>query len=98
MRKCPVVVWSVTILESLHGTIQVERLSAYAPELNPAEYVRAYLEQHELPHFCAEDFAHLTTVARRRPASMQRRTTLVFASWKKAELPLWQLHQLCKVR
>lgn len=76
-------------LESLDGAIQIERLPAYAPELNPVEYIWAYLKQHELPHFCAEDFAHLTTVARRRLASMQRRTTLVCAFWKQAELPLW---------
>ena len=70
-------------LESLDGAIQIERLPAYAPELNPVEYLWAYLKQHELPHFCAEDFAHLTTVARRRLASMQRRTTLVVHSGNK---------------
>ncbi|MGH9962478.1 MAG: transposase [Pyrinomonadaceae bacterium] len=31
--------------------IQIERLPAYAPELNPVEYIWAYLKQHELPHF-----------------------------------------------
>ncbi len=75
-------------LESLQGAIQVERLPAYAPELNPVEYIWAHLKHHELPNFCAADFADLTTVARRRLASMQRRVPLVRAFWKQAELPL----------
>lgn len=75
-------------LESLNGAIQVERLPAYAPELNPVEYLWAHLKHHELTHFCAADFAQLTTVARRRLASMQRRASLVRAFWKQAELPL----------
>lgn len=32
-------------LESLDGAIQIERLPAYAPELNPVEYIWAYLKQ-----------------------------------------------------
>jgi transposase len=75
-------------LASLDGAIQVERLPAYAPELNPVEYIWAHLKQRELPNFCAADFAQLTQVARRRLASMQRRTTLARAFWKQAELPL----------
>jgi transposase len=75
-------------LESQDGAIQVERLPAYAPELNPVEYIWAHLKTHELPNFCAADFAQLTHVARRRLASMQRRRTLVRAFWKQAELPL----------
>lgn len=35
-------------VESLDGRIQLERLPAYAPELNPVEYVFGYAKQREL--------------------------------------------------
>ena len=34
------------------GRIWVEFLPAYAPELNPVEYLWSYWKQHELPNFC----------------------------------------------
>ena len=73
-------------VDSLDGAIQLERLPAYAPELNPVEYVWGYLKNHELSNFCARDFAQLTHTARRRLRSMQRRPILVTAFWKQAEL------------
>jgi transposase len=73
-------------VERLDGAIQLERLPAYAPELNPVEYVWGYLKHHALPNFCARDFADLTHTARRRLASMQRRPRLITAFWKQAEL------------
>ena len=75
-------------VESQVGGIQLERLPAYAPELNPVEYIWSYLKRHEVVHFCPHDFAELTTFARRRLASMQRRSKLVAAFWKQAELAL----------
>jgi hypothetical protein len=38
------------------GRLQVERLPAYAPELNPVEYLWGYWKQHELPNFCPQSF------------------------------------------
>ena len=58
------------------------------PELNPVEYIWSYLKRHEVVHFCPHDFAELTTFARRRLASMQRRSNLVASFWKQAELAL----------
>lgn len=75
-------------LEAQRGAVQIERLPAYAPELNPVEYVWAYLKTHEVANFCPEDFGQLTHFARRRLASMQRRSSLVRAFWQQAELPL----------
>ena len=75
-------------VESQDGTIQLECMPAYAPELNPVEYIWSYLKQHEVVHFCPRGFAELTDVARRRLSSMQRRPTLVSAFWKQAELAL----------
>lgn len=75
-------------IDSLKGTIQLEQLPGYAPELNPVEYIWGYLKQHALANFCAHDFAQLTDVARRKLRSMQRRSTLVTAFWEQAELAL----------
>lgn len=75
-------------VESQNGAIQLERLPAYAPELNPVEYIWSYLKCHEVVHFCPHDFGELTTFARRRLASMQRRSKLVASFWKQAELAL----------
>lgn len=73
-------------VETTRGAIQLERLPAYAPELNPVEYVWGYLKHHALANFCAHDFAQLSDVARRKLRGMQRRPTLVTAFWKQAEL------------
>ena len=75
-------------LEALKGAIQIEQLPAYAPELNPTEYIWGHLKHHELANRCAGDFADLKTGARNRLRSMQRRPTLIRAFWQQAELPL----------
>lgn len=75
-------------VESTRDRIQIEFLPAYAPELNPVEYIWGYLKQHALAHFCARDLGHLHKTARHRLRSMQRRPTLIRAFWQQAELPL----------
>jgi transposase len=75
-------------LEALEGAIQIEQLPAYAPELNPTEYIWGHLKQHELDNYCAPDFGSLKARVRGRLRSMQRRPTLVHAFWAQAELPL----------
>ena len=68
------------------GHIHVERLPAYAPELNPTEYIWGYCKQHELPNLCPKDYGQLTHAARRALARMRRRPILVQSFWKQAEL------------
>jgi transposase len=46
--------------KNLKGKIWVERLPAYAPELNPVEYLWGYWKQHELPNLCARDLWQLS--------------------------------------
>lgn len=75
-------------VERTHGRIRLAQLPAYAPELNPVEFIWGYCKQHELPNFCPKDFAHLNHVARSRLRSMQRRPKLVAAFWQQAALPL----------
>ena len=68
--------------------IQIEFLPAYAPELNPVEYLWGYLKNHEIGNLCARQLHEVSDFARRRLKSMQRRPKLVTAFWAQAELPL----------
>ena len=68
------------------GQIHLEYLPAYAPELNPVEYIWGYCKQHELPNLCPKDFAHLGRAARQALGRMRRRRPLVESFWKQAEL------------
>ena len=68
------------------GAIALEFLPAYAPELNPVECIWGYLKSHAMPNFCARDLTHLKRHASSRLRSMQRRSSLVTAFWKQAEL------------
>lgn len=73
-------------VEEQRGAIALESLPAYAPELNPVECIWGYLKSHAMPNFCAKDLNHLKRHASSQLRSMQRRTTLVTAFWKQAEL------------
>ena len=68
--------------------IQLAFLPAYAPELNPVEYLWGYLKTHEIGNLCAHTLTQVSDFARRRLRSMQRRPALVTAFWKQAELPV----------
>jgi transposase len=64
----------------------VERLPAYAPELNPVEYLWGHLKEHELGNLIvrhAHELSHDATRALRR---MRRRPPIIRACWKQAEL------------
>ena len=73
-------------VESERGALALEYLPPYAPELNPVEYIWAYLKCHAMPNYCAKDMFALRTHASSRLRSMQRRQTLVAAFWQQAEL------------
>jgi transposase len=75
-------------IESLDGRIVLERLPAYAPELNPVEYLFGYAKQRELANLCLDTIAEVKRYATRRLKSLQRRPTLIRAFWKQAELPI----------
>ena len=53
----------------------VESLPAYAPELNPVEYIWAYWKQHALPNVCPKDYWELGEGARRTLKRMRRPPT-----------------------
>jgi transposase len=68
------------------GRIEIEFLPAYAPELNPVEYIWGHWKQHEIPNFCPKNLAQLSEHARKALRRMRRRPTLVTAFWKQAKL------------
>lgn len=70
------------------GAIQLEFLPAYAPELNPTEYIWGYLKTREIGNLCANHLETVRDLASRRLRSMQQRPALVHAFWKQAELKL----------
>ena len=55
------------------GRIWLEFLPAYAPELNPTEYIWGHLKQHELANFCPKDLGELGVAAIRALKRMRRR-------------------------
>ena len=69
-----------------HGRLWLEFLPAYAPELNPVEYLWSHWKQHELPNFCPTNFGQLSHYARQALRRMRRRPTLVIAFWQQANL------------
>lgn len=75
-------------VERTGGAVALARLPAYAPELNPVEYVWGHLKKHALANFCPKDFAQLGREARRALRRAQHRPTLVRAFWHQAQLSL----------
>ena len=72
------VVWE--FVRQQRGRLWLEFLPAYAPELNPVEYLWSHWKQHELPNFCPQTFGQLSHYARQALRRMRRRPTLVMPS------------------
>ena len=75
-------------IELSEGHIVTEYLPAYAPELNPVEYIWAYWKQHELPNVCPKDYWELDERARKTLRRMRRKPRLITAFWKQSSLCL----------
>ena len=68
------------------GRLELEFLPAYAPELNPVEYLWGHWKHHELPNFCPKTFSELSYQAVHTLKKMRRRPTLITAFWAQAGL------------
>lgn len=75
-------------VERTQDALLLAQLPAYAPELNPTEYIWGHLKTHALANFCPKDLTQLGREARRQLRRSQRRATLIRAFWKQAELSL----------
>lgn len=73
-------------LDSLEGHIQITFLPPYCPELNPVEYLRAWLKRHAIANFCPDNLDELQTVARNKLKSAQHRPSIIAACWIQATL------------
>ena len=75
-------------IESTNGQIHLAWLPAYAPELNPVEFLWGHWKKHEVANLCAESLHQLSYHARQALRRMQRRPTLLRAFWIQSELSL----------
>jgi len=73
-------------LDSTSGAVQMALLPGYAPDLNPVEYLWAWLKRHALANFCPKTLAELKTTARDKLRSGQHRRSIITACWKQADL------------
>lgn len=73
-------------LDELDGEIVMDFLPPYSPDLNPVEYLWAWLKRHAMANYCPDSFDELKSTARSKLRSAQRRETLITAFWKQAEL------------
>ena len=73
-------------LDSTKGAVQMALLPGYAPDLNPVEFLWAWLKRHALANFCPHSLTELKTTARGKLRSGQRRRSIITACWKQAEL------------
>ena len=68
------------------GRLELEFLPAYAPELNPVDYLWGYWNNHGFPNFCPWNFSELSHHARQALRWMRCRLTRVTAFWKQAQM------------
>ena len=71
---------------STQGRLAVERLPAYAPELNPVEYVWSQLKNHEIANLIATQAWELSLEATAALRRMRRRRSILAACYTQAEL------------
>jgi transposase len=76
-------------LETQAAWLHVERLPAYAPELNPVEYLWGYWKKTELANFCSKniwELSHAAGQALKRIRRRKGRPQLIAAFFAQAEL------------
>ena len=69
---------------STEGDIELAFVPPYAPDLNPVEYLWAWLKRHALANFCPANLAELKTVARAKLKSAQQRVSIINSCWAQA--------------
>jgi transposase len=67
--------------------LHLERLPAYAPELNPVEAMWSWLKYAQLSNFVPDDLAQLDREINRRLKRLRDNRDLLRALWEGSELP-----------
>ena len=78
--------WVRQYLDSINGHIQIAFLPAYSPDLNPVEYLWAWLKRHALANYCPNNLSELHTTARNKLKNAQKRPSIIAACWIQATL------------
>ena len=65
----------------LAGHIQIAFLPPYALDMNPVEYLWAWLKRHALANYCPNDLSALHTTALNKLKSAQNRPSIIAACW-----------------
>ena len=73
-------------LATTKGRVWVERLPAYAPELNPIEYLWGNVKGTDLANFSPKDLWELSTAAKKALTKRRRRPKIIRAFWIQTEL------------
>lgn len=86
--------WSKLVkahIASLNGKVVVEQLPAYAPELNPVEYLWSQLKRTDLANFAAKDLDELRAASRAAVDRLvPKRASYLRAFWIQTELDFSQ--------
>ena len=75
-----------SFIASTRGRILIERLPAYAPELNPVEYMWGHLKNHEIGNLMVTKAWELSFEATAALRRMRRRTAIIAACYTQSEL------------
>jgi len=73
-------------VEGTHGRLIVHRLPAYAPELNPVEYLWGHLKNHEIGNLIATKAWELSLEATSALRRMRRRRPIIAACYSQSTL------------
>jgi transposase len=76
------------VLAEVGDRLWLARLPAYAPELNPVEYLWGHLKEKQLANLIARDAWDLSFFATRALRRMRRRPRIITACWKQFEFEL----------
>ena len=96
LRGRVIVVWDggtnhkgalIRALCARYPRLHLERLPAYAPDLNPVEFIWSHLKYACLPNFMPESLLHLDRTVRSQLQSVGQTPGLLKALWHGSKLP-----------
>jgi transposase len=73
-------------LDPTDGAVQMAFLPPYSPDLNPVEFLWAWLKRHALANFCPANLDELNVTARNKLKSAHHRPSIIAACWVQAGL------------
>jgi transposase len=73
-------------LDANGGEIAIAFLPPYSPDLNPVEYLWAWLKRHAMANYCPNNLRELHCTSRAKLRGAQRRPSIIAACWKQATL------------